>query len=148
MEISYRHCCSVRLINSYLGGGAAVARVRCDRVGQKKNSVYLRMFATENQVQNMRDMGLANFRKQTNVNYTRTSFVELLAIVKLRVETYWFRSMVHLFDLIAQDRTLLMELHAYQGQVCEVYMKNTRWLETFETRFLESERSPRDRFRT
>jgi hypothetical protein len=111
-------------------------------------SVYLRMFAAENQVQNMRDMGLANFRKQTNVNYTRTSFVELLAIVKPRVETDWFRLMVHLFDLISQDGTLLMGLHGYQDLVCEVYMKNIHWSEVFEPRFLESERSPRDRFRT
>jgi hypothetical protein len=111
-------------------------------------SVYLRMFATENQFQNMRDMGLDNLRKQSDVHYTRTSFVELLAIVKPRVETDWFRLMDHLFDLIGQDRTLLMGLNAYQDFVCEVYMKNIHWLETFETRFLESKRSPRDRFRT
>jgi hypothetical protein len=111
-------------------------------------SVYLRMFATENQGQNMRDRGLANLRKQTNVHYTRTSFVELLAIVKPRVVTDWDRLMDHLFVLISQDRTLTVGLHGYQDLVCEVYMKKIHWLESFETGSLESERSPRDRFRT
>jgi hypothetical protein len=122
----------------------------CDAIELAKFlfSVYLRMFATENQVQNMRDMGLENLRKQTNVHYTRASFVELLAIVKPRVETDWFRLMGHLFDLIGQDQTLLIGLNAYQDLVCEVYMKNIHWLETFENRFVESKRSPRDRFRT
>ena len=120
----------------------------CEAVGLARFffSVYLQMFAVEDQVQNYQEMGLANFKKQEQLNYTRGSFVGLLALVRARVQTDWRRVMDCFLDLVTRDRTLLMGLHAYQDLVCELYMRNLYSAEVLETRYLESARSPRDRF--
>ena len=113
-------------------------------------SVYLRMFASENMAQNMRDIGTANlltsFNKQINVHYTRASLVGLLALIKARVQTEWFRVMDHFVDLVAGDQTLSMGPHAYQDLVCELYMRNLYSLDVLEAQYLERMRGPRDRF--
>ena len=113
-------------------------------------SVYLRMFASENQVQSMRDIGKVNpmtsYRKQSNVNYTRASFVGLLALVMARVQTDWSRAMDKFFGLVTSDRTLLMGSHGCQDLVCEFYMRGVHSIDVLGARYLESVRSPRDRF--
>ena len=113
-------------------------------------SVYLRMFASENQLQSLRDIGKVNpttsYRKQSNVKYTRASFVGLLALVRARAQTDWSRAMDQLFNLVLNDRTLLMGSHACQDLVCELYMRNIHSIDVLGARYLESVRSPRDRF--
>ncbi|KIM36063.1 hypothetical protein M413DRAFT_449391 [Hebeloma cylindrosporum] len=114
-------------------------------------SVYLQMFAAEDQFQNLRDLGRGNsfkssYRKQVNEHYTRASFIGLLALVRARVQTEWSIAMDRFMDLVGSDRTLLMGLHAYQDLVCELYMRNLYSLDIFDARYLERVRGPRDRF--
>jgi hypothetical protein len=126
--------------------------ISCDATELAKYlfSVYLRMFASENQVQSTQDIGKVNpmtsYRKQSNVNYTRASFVGLLALVMARVQTDWSKAMDKFFDLVTSDRTLLTGSHGCQDLVCEFYMRRVHSIDVLGAQYLESVRSPRDRF--
>jgi hypothetical protein len=92
-------------------------------------SVYLQMFAVEDQAQNFQEMKTANFNNQVNVNYTCASFVGLLVLVRAQVQTDWPRTINYFLDLVASDQTLWMGLHSYQDLVCKLHMHNLHWLE-------------------
>ncbi|KAF8958508.1 hypothetical protein BDZ97DRAFT_1762138 [Flammula alnicola] len=123
-------------------------RLICDpkKLAEFLLSVYLRMFAEENQLETLRNPGLAKLQIQNVVHYVRASFVAFLALVKERVEVDWPQAM-HLFiDFVGHDHTLLVGLNNYQDLMCQMYLRNVHMPDVFTPAYLETARSPRDRF--
>ncbi|KAF8204577.1 hypothetical protein BJ912DRAFT_1072320, partial [Pholiota molesta] len=110
-------------------------------------SLYLQMFANENLTMNFRNtVPFRSIRPGSVVHYARASFVALLSLIKGHVKVDWTQTMDHLVDLISADRSLLMGTNNCQDLMCHFYLRHVHTLEGFTSAYLETVRTPRDRF--
>ncbi|KAF9527998.1 hypothetical protein CPB83DRAFT_894716 [Crepidotus variabilis] len=86
-------------------------------------SVYHKMFAEEDQLLNLANIGLANVRKQDMILYQRSSFVSFIQFIKAKINTDWDRAIPSLIKLIAEDRTFLMGAHSVQELLCQLHLQ-------------------------
>lgn len=110
-------------------------------------SVYHRMFEEENQAQNFLNFSLSSLIKQSLIHYQRASFVALLQLIKVRVQTNWEQTISNFLDLVAEDRTFLMGLHSFQELSCQLHLRGLYTVEVLHPLSLEMARTPRDRLR-
>jgi hypothetical protein len=121
----------------------------CDetKLAQFFFAMYLRMFAEENQMQNLKNKGsITNINKQDLIHYVRASFVAFLALVKGNVRVDWAKTMNRLIDLIRFDKSLMIGMNNYQDLICNLYLRNVHTLYVLTSAYTESIRTPRDRF--
>jgi hypothetical protein len=89
-------------------------------------SIYKQMFADEN----LKALLSRLSRASDVVHYHRGTFAALLGLTKSRVQTDWAAAMEHVFDLLHNDRTLIMGSNNYQELCCQLYLRGVYCVET------------------
>ncbi|KAF9480196.1 hypothetical protein BDN70DRAFT_857261 [Pholiota conissans] len=78
--------------------------------------------------------------------FTRATFAAFLALVKGSVKVDWAETMEILVDFVCNDEILMTGINNFEDLMCQMYMRNLFTAETFTSEYLESVRTPRDRF--
>ncbi|TFY75994.1 hypothetical protein EWM64_g8018 [Hericium alpestre] len=94
--------------------------------------VYHKMFADEDVAFRMGSPAERRAQDGT-IRYTRASYAAFLRTVKARIQedVTWYVTMEALFDLLEQDRTLLVGSNNYQDLCCQLHYYNVFSVETF-----------------
>lgn len=93
-----------------------------EQLGRFLFGVYLKMFHHEDVVSSLKNVSLQGLYELSMINYNRSSFVELLRLVKARTQTDWEKVAGWIIDLIEADRKLLLGLNNYQAFLAQLYI--------------------------
>ena len=84
-------------------------------------NIYLKMFAPDDTM-SLLSGPLRSLRNSQIVHYIRETFAVFLAIVKRRVDVDWDSTMGFFFDMLDNDRTLMMGMSNYQDLCTHLFL--------------------------
>jgi hypothetical protein len=90
--------------------------------------IYYHMFADENishKLQKLQSLTLV----EPITHYNRGTFAALLGLIKSRVKTNWIVVMENIFQLLHNDRKLLLGSNNYQELCCQLYLRGVYCVE-------------------
>ena len=125
---------------------STVTRLVCDarKLAVFLFSVYYHMFIEEDKMRMLQNPAIA--LQNLSFHYTRTSFVAFLGFVKTKAVADWDQTMGFFMGLVGSNTSLMMGLHHYQDLSCQLHLRNILTLDTLRPAFMESLRTPQDRF--